>query len=166
MRSQEPIDAVLDLLAEEAGAVNVLEFNQSEPNLRQTLKHPLSNIVSDGFYVNGRPHPRLHGTFPHFLGGICREKQWVDLPEAIRKITSQPAERFRLRGRGRIAVGYHADLVAFDAAHITSPATYEYPERPPEGIRWVMRGGEFTVGSPQDTRPTRAGGPAATPPKR
>jgi dihydroorotase/N-acyl-D-amino-acid deacylase len=166
MRSREPIDVVLDLLAEEAGAVHMLEFNQSEANLQQMLTHPLSNIVSDGFYVNGRPHPRLHGTFPHFLGGICREKRWLDLPDAVRKITSQPAERFGLSGRGRIAIGYHADLVVFDAAHIASPATYEHPERMPEGIRWVMHGGEFTVGSPQDTRPPDAGEPGATPPRR
>ena len=82
MRGCEPIDVVLDLLVEERGAVNMLEFNQSPENLRQTLTHPLSNIISDGFYVNGRPHPRLHGTFPELLGGICREKRWMELPEA------------------------------------------------------------------------------------
>jgi dihydroorotase/N-acyl-D-amino-acid deacylase len=165
MRSCEPIDVVLDLLAEEAGAVNMLEFNQSEANLRQTLTHSLSNIVSDGFYVNGRPHPRLHGTFPQFLGAICREKRWLDLPDAVRKITSRPAERFGLSGRGRVALGYHADLVVFDAARIGSPATYEHPERPPEGIAYVMRGGEFTV-SPPGTRPSDAPAPGAVPPRR
>lgn len=76
-RSREPVEVVLDLLAEEQGAVNMLEFNQSRQNLRETLVHPLSNIVSDGFYVNGRPHPRLHGTFPHLLGGSAgNEAGW------------------------------------------------------------------------------------------
>ncbi len=148
------------LLAEERGAVNMLEFNQSLENLRQSLAHPLSSIVSDGFYVNGRPHPRLHGTFPEFLGGICREKRWLDLPEAVRKITSLPAERFGLRGRGRIAPGYHADLVIFDPARIGSPATYEQPEQPPQGIRYVLRDGEFTVGSPPGTLVDAAPRPA------
>lgn len=152
MRAREPIDVVLDLLVEERGAVNMLEFNQSRENLRQTLTHPLSNIISDGFYVTGRPHPRLHGTFPELLGGICREKRWMDLPEAIRKITSRPAERFALCGRGRIESGYYADLVVFDAARIGSPATYASPEQPPEGIHYVLREGCVTI---------RSGKPAA-----
>jgi dihydroorotase/N-acyl-D-amino-acid deacylase len=145
LRSCAPIDVVLDLLLEEQGAVNMLEFNQSEDNLRQTLTHPLSSIISDGFYVTGRPHPRLHGTFPELLGNVCREKRWLDLPEAVRKITSLPAERFHLRGRGRILPGYDADLVVFDAMRIGSPATYDRPEQPPDGICHVLRRGVFTV---------------------
>jgi len=148
-RGCEPIDVVLDLLVEERGAVNMVAFNQSQENLRQTLTHPLANIISDGFYVNGRPHPRLNGTFPELLGGVCREKGWMELPEAIRKITSRPAERFGLRGRGTIAPGYQADLVVFDSARIGSPATYDQPEQPPEGIHYVIRDGKFTVRTPQ-----------------
>ncbi len=144
-RSCAPIDVVLDLLVEERGAVHMLEFNQSIENLRQALTHPLSNVISDGFYVNGRAHPRLYGTFPELLGTICREKRWMGLPEAIRKITSLPAERFGLRDRGRIEAGYRADLVVFDAARIRSPAAYECPERAPEGIHYVLRGGECTL---------------------
>jgi len=145
MRACEPIDVVLDLLVEESGAVNMLEFNQSPENLRQALTHPLSNIISDGFYVNGRPHPRLHGAFAELLGGVCREKRWMELPEAVRKITSYPAERFGLRGRGRVSAGYYADLVVFNAGRIGSPATYERPEQPPEGIHYVLREGRVTV---------------------
>ncbi len=146
MRACEPIDAMLDLLIEEQGAVNMLEFNQSQENLRQTLTHPLSNIISDGFYVTGRPHPRLHGAFAELLGGVCREKRWMELPEAVRKVTSVPAERFALRGRGRLHPGYYADVVVFDAERVGSPATFEQPERPPEGIRYVLREGRITVG--------------------
>lgn len=140
-RGCEPIDAVFDLLIEERGAVTMLEFNQSEANLRETLTHPLSNVISDGFYVSGRPHPRLHGTFPHLLGWACREKRWMDLPEAIHKITGRPAERFGLRDRGLVRAGYAADVAVFDPQTVGSPATYENPERPPEGIRLVMREG-------------------------
>jgi dihydroorotase/N-acyl-D-amino-acid deacylase len=145
MRACEPIDVVLDLLAEERGAVNMLEFNQSLENLRQTLTHPLSNVISDGFYVTGRPHPRLHGAFAELLGGICREKRWMALPEAVRKVTSYPAARFGLRGRGHVATRYLADLVVFDPERIGSPATYEKPEQPPEGIHYVMHEGRITV---------------------
>ena len=155
-RGVEPVEAMFDLLVEERGAVNILEFNQSEENLRQTLTHPLASIVSDGFYVTGRPHPRLHGTFPELLGTYCREKRWLGLAEAVRKITAAPAERFGFTDRGRIAPGLRADVTVFDAARIASRATYENPRQAPVGIHCVLRAGEFTVPPP--------GAPDATPP--
>jgi dihydroorotase/N-acyl-D-amino-acid deacylase len=142
-RGCAPVDVMLDLLIAERGAVNMLCFNQSEENLRQTLTHPLSNIISDGFYVKGRPHPRLHGTFPFLLGTVCRGRGWMPLEQAIHKITGRPAERYRIRDRGRIAAGCFADLAVFDAGVIDSPATYETPELPPVGIRYVFRNGEL-----------------------
>ena len=142
---KKPIDALLDLLITERGAVNMISFNQSEENLLQTLRHPLSIIISDGFYVKGRPHPRLHGTFPTFLGKFVRDQKLMPLPEAIRKITSAPAERFGLTGRGRIAKGYHADITVFDADKIDSDASYENPEMPPRGLHLVMREGNVLL---------------------
>ncbi|MCP5118287.1 MAG: amidohydrolase family protein, partial [bacterium] len=143
VRGVEPVDAMMDLLIEERGEANMLCFNQSEENLRQTLTHPLSVIISDGFYVKGRPHPRLHGTFPLLLGAITRRRGWLTLEEAIRKITDTPARRFRIAQRGRIQPGYFADLTVFDPAAIDSPATYEEPEQAPVGIRYVYRNGEL-----------------------
>ena len=71
----DPIDAAIDLIIQEEGAVNIVSFNQSEANLRELLTHPLCSVISDGFYVNGRPHPRLHGTFPFLLGQIARDEK-------------------------------------------------------------------------------------------
>jgi N-acyl-D-amino-acid deacylase len=144
-RGCEPVEALLDVLCEERGAVNVLEFNQSEENLRQLLAHPLSAVVSDGFYVKGRPHPRLHGTFPFLLGEICRNRNWLTLAEAIRKITTWPAARFELKDRGRLERGWLADVVVFDPETVASGATYERPEVPPAGIRSVWRSGRKVV---------------------
>jgi N-acyl-D-amino-acid deacylase len=76
----------------------------------------------------------------------------MELPEAIRKITSRPAECFGLADRGRVGEGLRADLVVFDADRIGSPATYERPEQPPEGIHCVLRNGGFTVGGPDESR--------------
>ena len=132
----------LDLLVEEHGAVNMLCFNQSEENLRQSLSHPLSIVISDGFYVKGRPHPRLHGTFPLLLGTMARERRWMSLETAVNKITDKPAQRYGLERRGRLSPGYAADITVFDAATVNSPATYEEPERPPVGIRYVYRNGK------------------------
>ena len=141
-RGTEPAEAVLALLDEEEGDANMLCFNQSAENLRASLQHPFATIISDGFYVKGRPHPRLHGTFPLLLGTYTREKQWLPLPEAVHKITAKPARRYGLKDRGVLAPGYLADLVLFRAEAIDSPATYESPELAPLGIHAVYRNGQ------------------------
>jgi N-acyl-D-aspartate/D-glutamate deacylase len=141
LRHEAPLDAMMNVLVEENGEVNMITFNQSEDNLRQTLSHPLSIVISDGFYVKGRPHPRLHGTFPRLLGAISREKQWMPLETAIHKVTGKPAERFKFDGRGLLRKGYRADITVFDPASVNSPATFENPEVAPTGIRHVFRNG-------------------------
>jgi N-acyl-D-amino-acid deacylase len=140
-RRTSPADVALDLLLDEEGDVNMLSFNQSMENLRVTLTHPCSTIISDGFYVKGRPHPRLHGTFPLLLGSITREQGWLQLANAVHKITGKPAERYSLRHRGLLAPGFFADIVGFRAEDIDSPATYECPTQAPVGIQFVYRNG-------------------------
>ena len=144
-RGCRAVDVVLDLLVEEQGEVNMLCFNQSEANLRATLGHGLATIISDGFYVQGRPHPRLFGTFPHFLGHYVREHRLMTLEEGVRRMTGAVAERFGMKDRGVVAAGRRADLVVFDAAAIGSDADYEHPERPPRGIRRVVAGGRTAI---------------------
>jgi dihydroorotase/N-acyl-D-amino-acid deacylase len=141
-RSCDPIDAMFDLLIEENAQVNILEFNQSEENLRANMTHPLALIISDGFYVKGNPHPRLHGTFPELLGTFCREKGWLDLPSAIHKVTGFPAERFRIKDVGLLRAGYVADIAVFDPETIRSHATYTNPRQKPEGMMYVIRRGQ------------------------
>lgn len=141
IRGTSPADVTLDLLLEEDGDVNMLCFNQSMENLQATLTHPCSTIISDGFYVKGRPHPRLHGTFPLLLGSFTRERGWLTLPQAVHKITGKPGERYSLRQRGLLAPGYFADMVGFRAEVIDSPATYERPTQAPLGIEFVYRNG-------------------------
>jgi dihydroorotase/N-acyl-D-amino-acid deacylase len=140
-RGQEPIDVVFNLLIEERGAVNMLEFNQSEENLHATLSHPLSIIISDGFYVSGRPHPRLFGTFAELLGTVTRDRKWMTPEEAIRKITGYPATRFGIKDRGFLRPGLIADITIFDPALFRSHATYDQPEHSPTGLRAVIREG-------------------------
>lgn len=141
-RGSEPVDIVLDLLLQEEGDANMLCFNQSAENLRASLTHPFATIISDGFYVKGRPHPRLHGTFPLLLGTVSRDRGWLTLPEAVHKITGKPATRYALRERGLLQPGYFADIVVFRADTIDSPATYESPELGPLGIQSVYRNGQ------------------------
>lgn len=131
---------VLDLIVEEGGKVLMISFNQSEANLRTLLQHPLSSIITDGFYVDERPHPRLAGAFPAFLGEFVRERGYLSLPEAIRKITSQPVARLGLHERGLLTPGALAELTIFDPQTIGSPATFDSPSQPPVGIHLVVKG--------------------------
>ena len=141
LRGQSPCDVIFEMLIEERGQVNVLEFNQSEENLRRNLNHPLSIIISDGFYVKGRPHPRLHGTFPELLGNLVRDRGWMSTEKAIHKITGFPAERFGMADRGYIRKDYVADITVYDPQQMRSRATYEDPTQFPEGVRYVFREG-------------------------
>jgi dihydroorotase/N-acyl-D-amino-acid deacylase len=153
-RNRKPVDAMIDLLIEESGRVNMISFNQSQENLRKLISHPLCNVISDGFYVDGRPHPRLWGTFPLLLGPVCRDWHWLTLPEAVHKVTGKTAERFGMSNRGRIEPGYQADITVFDAQTVDGPATYEAPETPPLGICRVFKAGVQVAGA-------IAGSPAA-----
>jgi dihydroorotase/N-acyl-D-amino-acid deacylase len=140
-RGRQPVEVVFDLIQEEYGRVNMLEMNQSETNLRQTLTHPLSCVISDGFYVKGRPHPRLYGTFPLLLGQMTRERGWLSLAAAVHKITDKPARRFNITKLGRLEPGYFADVVVFDPETVNSPASFQNPALPPTGICHVFRNG-------------------------
>ena len=146
-RDCAPEVCALDLLLEEGAAVNIVSFNQSEPNLRQLITHPLCSVITDGFYVKGKPHPRLHGTYPELLGCLVRGKHWMSLAEGIHKSTGKPAARLQLADRGLLKSGYKADVTIFDPAKIMSLATYEEPETDPVGIRAVIKSGEVVLDS-------------------
>ena len=145
LRGIDAASCVFSLLEEEHGAVNIVSFNQSEANLKQLITHELCSVITDGFYVKGNPHPRLHGTYPELLGTVVREKGWLTLPEAVRKSTSQPASRLRLQDRGTLRPGLAADLVAFDHALIASNATYSDPKTDPAGVAFVMKEGAIVM---------------------
>ncbi len=111
----------------------------SEDDMRAILRHPATMIGSDGLPSDPRPHPRLWGTFPRVLGRYVREEKLFSVSEAVRKMTSLPAERFRLQHRGRIQEGCYADLVLFDPAEIRDQATFDDPMQCAAGIKavWV-----------------------------
>jgi len=116
----------------------------SEQDMQTILRHPATMIGSDGLPNDPRPHPRLWGTFPRVLGHYCRERGLFPLEEAIRKMTSLPAQRFGLAGRGHVRPGYHADLVLFDAEKVRDLATFEDPAQPSAGIEAVWVNGALT----------------------
>jgi dihydroorotase/N-acyl-D-amino-acid deacylase len=145
-RKTAPAQAALDLLIEEEAAVNVVSFNQSKENLRQLITHPLCSVISDGFYVQGKAHPRLYGTFPELLGNVTRDQHWLSLAESLHKVTGKPANRLGLQDRGLLRQNYQADLTVFDPAAIQSHSTYEDPDRAPDGIVSVIKNGRIVHG--------------------
>ena len=137
------IAAVLGSRADRSGAASqpagAIYHSMSEDDMRRILRHPATMIGSDGLPSDPRPHPRLWGTFPRVLGRYCREERLFPLPEAVRKMTALPAQRFGLTGRGLIREGNCADLVLFDPDKIIDTATFSDPIRPATGIArvWV-----------------------------
>ncbi len=119
-----------------AGAIY---HGMSEVDVRAILAHPRTMIGSDGLPNDAFPHPRLWGTFPRVLGHYSREQRLFSIAEGIRKMTSLPAERFRLHGRGILREGYAADLVLFEGGMVRDTADFTEPVKPARGIEavWV-----------------------------
>ena len=148
----DPASALVLLLRLENGGVSYIGFAMSDANVERVLSHPLVTIGSDGVSVAPegpdaawKPHPRSYGTCPRVLGLYARERRIFDLPTAIAKMTSRPADHFGLTDRGRIAPGKKADLVIFDSGTIADRATFEEPHRYPTGVRHVLVNGEAVV---------------------
>ena len=147
-RGIDPEDSMMDLLLEQDGKLSIVFFHMAGSDVEQVIRWGRSLIASDSLHDQAeKPHPRLYGTFPHILARYVREKKLLSLEEAVRKMTSFPASRFKLGKRGLIAPGYAADLVVFDPEKILDTATYEDPKHFPEGISNVLVNGAKAVES-------------------
>jgi N-acyl-D-aspartate/D-glutamate deacylase len=142
-----PLDVLVRILREERLRASMVIFAMSEQDVRTALADRDTMIGSDGLPpgVGGKPHPRLFGTFPRVLGEYVRHQQVLPLGEAVRRMTSLPAEVFRIPDRGLVRPGRVADLVGFDPTTIDHPANYRDPVHPPSGISWVLQAGERVV---------------------
>ena len=122
-------------------------------DMQTFLRQPWAMVASDGGINTS--HPRGAGTFPRVLGRFVRDEKWLSLPDAIRKMTSMPAARLKLKDRGTIAVGMKADLMLFDQATIIDRSTFEQPRLRSRGIHRVFVNGRpvWTGDSPENERP-------------
>jgi N-acyl-D-amino-acid deacylase len=147
-------DAALDLLAEEELAVGMIIFHMDEKDVVEIMKHPSVGFITDGLLGGGKPHPRIYGTYPRILGRYVREHGVLSMEEAVRKMTSLPAEKLRLQGKGVIAENHDADITVFDPDTIIDNATYENPRRFSPGIEWVIVNGKVVVEKGKHTKVT------------
>jgi len=141
---KDPFEAVFDLLLAERMGVAMISFSQDEAVVERFLALPYVNACTDGL-LGGRPHPRAYGTYPRILGRYVRERGVVTLEEAVRKMTSQAAGAFGLRGVGELRCGERANVVVLDADAVADRATFEDPMQFPVGIRDVLVGGDAIV---------------------
>lgn len=141
-----PLRAAAQLLLEEELSATMVMHMMDEADVRTVLAHPRTAIGSDGLPpgTGGRPHPRTFGTFPRVLGRYVREGS-VALEDAVRRMTSLPAEIFAIPGRGTLRPGLVADLVCLDPRTVADGATYEEPTVPPTGIHRVYQGGTLVA---------------------
>ena len=148
----DPFDFTFNLLIEETASVSVVRFTMREGDVCTVLSHPLSMVGSDasiratyGVLSKGKPHPRAYGTFPRVLGRYIRELAVLRLEEAIRKMTSLPAQKLRLMDRGLIRNGMRADVVVFSPEEVSDEATYADPHHYPSGIKYVIVNGKMVI---------------------
>ncbi len=129
-----------------------------EDDVNRILQHPKTMIASDGKLSQpgeNHPHPRSYGTFPRVLGNYVREKNVISLSEAIKKMTSMPADLLGLTDRGKIMEGCIADLVIFDPEKISDMASFEEPHQYPQGIETVIINGKVSLENNKLTGATR-----------
>lgn len=177
MRGASVEDTVLDLIVEDESRVGAAFFLMSEDNLPKKLARPWVAIDSDaeasapeGVFLKRSTHPRAYGAFARVLAKYVREDGVLSLPEAVRRMTSLPADNLGLDGRGRLKEGAYADIVVFDPDRIQDRATYSEPMKFATGVdhvfvngTHVLKGGEHTGAKPgQVVRGRGYAGPAET----
>jgi len=157
-RGISPVQMYIQIIREGDAAnteAGVIGKSMIESDIKAFYQQPWVMVASDGGI--GAHHPRGAGTFPRVLGLYVREKHWLTLPEAIRKMTSLPAQRLGWKDRGVIREGAFADLVLFDPETVIDRSTFAKPFELPAGIEKVFVNGELVwdAGKPTGARPGR-----------
>ncbi len=162
MRGSTPDDTAMDLVIEDGSRVQVVYFLMSEDNVRKQLALPWVGFGSDAgsmapekVFLESSTHPRAYGNFARLLGRYVRDEGIIPLEDAIRRLTSSPAENLHLTERGALRPGYFADVVVFDPHTIQDHATFENPHQYSTGVVhvWVngtqvLKDGEHTGATP------------------
>jgi len=162
LRGTSVQDTAMDLVAEDGSRVQVVYFLMSEDNVKRQIQLPwvsfgsdASSMSAEGVFLKTSTHPRAYGNFARLLGRYVRDEHVIPLEEAIRKLTSLPADTLKVKDRGRLTVGLFADVVVFDPKTVTDRATYEQPHQYAVGMRhvWVngaqvLKDGEHTGATP------------------
>lgn len=162
MRGTSPEDTLLDLIVEDDSRIFTMYFSMSEDNLRKQIVLPWVSFCSDaeslapeGVFLQSNPHPRAYGSFARVIGKYVRDEKIIPLEEAVRRLTSFPADNLKIEGRGWLKPGYYADVVIFDPDKVQDYATPENPHQYSTGMIHVfvngvqvLKDGEHTGAKP------------------
>ena len=151
MRGQDPADALFDLLVEENLGISTVGLGTNPQTLPDFVSHPMGMIASDAILFGEYPNPRTYGCFPIVLAEFVRAEKHLRLPEAIRKMTSFPAQRLGLPDRGLLRDGFKADIVLFNPDTVKTYATKDDPKRYPIGIDYVIVNGQVVIDNGENT---------------
>jgi N-acyl-D-amino-acid deacylase len=140
------IETILDIT--KIGSASMVFHGMNEADVENILKYSLTMVASDSGirqFGSGVPHPRGYGSNARVLGYYVREKHLITLQDAIRKMTSLPAQKFQINGRGILQPGMFADIVIFDANTVKDESTFEHPHAYSTGFKYVLVNGKVTV---------------------
>jgi N-acyl-D-amino-acid deacylase len=151
-RGVTPEDAAVDLVIEDGSRVGVAYFLMSEDNIRREVALPWVSFGSDeagdapeGVFLLSAAHPRAYGNFARVLAQYVRKDHALELAEAVRKLTSLPADNLSLEDRGRLKAGAFADVVVFDPDTIQDHATFDKPHQLSTGVSTVIVNGKMAI---------------------
>lgn len=149
-QGKDELDALFDFILGDSGQTGAVYFMASEEDLQYGLKQPFTSIgldaselSLDGPLFEPHSHPRAFGSMPRFIGHYSRDLKLVPLAEAVRRITSMPAQREHLSGRGQIQIGYFADITIFDPGTIIDEATFTESTKLSTGVDYVIVNGQL-----------------------
>ncbi len=162
MRGKSPEETVMDLVIDDGSNVSAVFFSMSEDNLRKQIAQPWMSFGSDGksmapegVFLKSATHPRAYGNFARLLGKYVRDEQVIPLEEAVRRLTTLPANNMKIEKRGALKEGYYADVVIFDPEKVQDHSTFKDPHQLSTGMSHVfvngvqvLRDGEHTGATP------------------
>ncbi|MDP7107974.1 MAG: amidohydrolase family protein, partial [Roseibacillus sp.] len=161
IRGKDPVNTCFDLILEEGVFIHGVHHTMSEEDVKTVMRLPWVSVASDGSALNlkypGKPHPRSFGTNVRVLGKYVREESVLDLEDAVRKMTSLPAQVLGLKDRGLLRKGCWADIVVLDPDAVIDTATYDNPKQYAKGIHHVLVNGVPVIdgGAHTGARPGR-----------
>jgi dihydroorotase/N-acyl-D-amino-acid deacylase len=157
-QKKHPAEALFDLLLADSARTGAIYFMMNEGDVKIALAQPWTSfdtdyngVATEGPLSDAKPHPRTYGAYPRILGKYVRDERLMPLEEAIRKMTSLPANRVGLIERGLLKSGFYADVVVFDPTKIVDKATFENPHQYSEGIDVVLVNGQSVYESGKST---------------
>ncbi len=157
-RNTSPEETAMDLVIEDDSDVGAVFFCMTEENIHKKIRQPWMSFCSDGrslategVFLKRDTHPRAYGSFARLLGKYVREEKVIPLAQAVRQLTSLPAENLKLDRRGKLTPGYFADLAIFDADKIQDHATYDKPHQYATGMQHVFVNGVQVLSNGEHT---------------